>query len=189
MSDAHDYGDDARPEPARADLSKVLGLAQALAKAMTEESDLSEKLDAAKKLRSAISEKLLPEAMAECRLRSLELAEGLGVQVKRIVRASFPKDSPRKERAVQYLRDTGNADLLRIRFVVEYGVDDVEAADQFQALMERHGVAESADVTRSETVHPRSLEKLVRELLEAQADPPLEDLGAYVVSVATLRGA
>jgi hypothetical protein len=169
------------------DLQIVRTLSAQLMKVMLEEDKLNEQLEEKRRLRKHLEEKAIPEAMATVGLQEIVLTSGLKVIIKNKVDASWPKDEARRERALDYIRRTGNDGLIKNRFTISYGAKSDAEAARLHELLQREKIAEHAEITNEKTVHSSTLGKFVRDQIEANQDPPLEDLGAYSRLVAVVK--
>jgi len=133
-----------------------------------------------------VSEKQIPEAMANLKMRGLEMETGLKVVIREKVHASLPKDPVKRRKALDALRRSGNEGAIRSTFEISFGKDSYERVGAFQALLHQHNVEGHAQVSFDEGVHHSTYKKIVREVLEADPEQSLEDLGAYRKRVAEI---
>jgi hypothetical protein len=111
------------------------------------EAKLKEKKEALKQ----VSEILIPGAMIEAGCEMYRLSNGYGLEIKPFVSASLPKDPEKRERAFQWLDETGNNDM-------------------------QHGFVPSKD----QTIHPQTLKAFIKEQLEIGVGVPMDLFNAYL---------
>jgi hypothetical protein len=154
---------------------KVVGeLAARQLKLEQELTDLEDQLKAKKEELTQVSEKDLPEALAECGLSEVKLLDGSKVTVKPYYQASPPKE--KYEEAMSWLRDHGHGDLIKNDVIVSFGKGEDANALDFKAQLIEAGTS-YIDKTG---VHPMTFKAFVREQVETGQNLPFDLLGVYI---------
>jgi hypothetical protein len=86
-----------------------------------------------------ISERVIPELLAEQGLSSLKLADGSSVTVKREYRCTLPKDDFKREEAYKWLRENGLGDIIKNNVSVTFGRGEDDKAQQLLDLAASNG--------------------------------------------------
>lgn len=146
----------------------------------------------------ALSERVIPELLAEEGLDGLSLDDGRKLSIKSDVRASIPSLSgamrekdparreamlARREEALRFLVDSGNGGLIKSELSVGFGQGELARAEELSAALEAQGFAPSL----AETVNAQSLSAFVREQLEQGSDLPLEALSVSVLKRTVIK--
>lgn len=164
---AEDYGEDVDKRKANTEHAFAL-LAQLSAEELELAGRVADAEDAVKLAKEAyrdVTERRLPEAMADLGLSEVALADGSRVSVKRAIRASVPaaKDDPtRRARALEWLVANGHGGVVKNLVEVDLPRGSETAAANLAAELLGRGLAASHE----RDVHAGTLSKLVRELLE-----------------------
>lgn len=125
------------------------------------------------KLRT-LSEKVIPEAMANFNMHELTTSDGLTIKIRDDVAASIKKDN--EQAAFKWLRDHGFDDIIKNEVKIPFGKGQDEKAIQLAHLLEEHGFD---SWSMKEGVHPQTLRGFIKEQLEQGHDVPLTLFGAY----------
>jgi len=96
-------------------------------------------LETIKEKAKVISEKVIPELLAEQGLSSLKLADGSSVTVKREYRCTLPKDDIKREEAYKWLRENGMGDIIKNNVSVTFGRDEDDKAKRLFDLAASNG--------------------------------------------------
>jgi hypothetical protein len=136
--------------------------------------DLEDQLKAKKEELTQVSEKDLPEALAECGLSEVKLLDGSKVTVKPYYQANPPKE--KYEEAMSWLRDHGHGDLIKNDVTVSFGKGEDSSAAEFKA----HLVEVGTSFTDKTGVHPMTFKAFVREQVETGQNLPFDLLGIYI---------
>jgi len=154
--------------------------------------ELESQLKAAQKDLQEYEERIVPELMDEIGFPEVKTKGGATVVVEDAVFASYPSgDSPqsleKQVRAQQYLRETGNDGMIKREFVVRYGRDSQDWADQFASQLVALGVEEHAQVEQKQTIHNQTLCAFIRQELREGREIPLDAFGAIVKRKAKVK--
>lgn len=136
------------------------------------EGDVERATDALKKAQDAladVAERRIPELMDNLDLTVYPLRDGGKITLKEAIRVSIP--AALKGRAFAYLRETGNAGLIKRAVSLVFGKGEDEKAAELLAELRAKGL-QPEDKT---DIHPSTLKSFVTEKLEAGAELP-EDL-------------
>lgn len=140
-------------------------------------------LKEAEEARRQLLERQLPELMDRLKLKKIEAGDGSKLVVGTVVRASLPRDpedgppSELRQEGLAWLKSRHSGavkHVLTADLGKGAGNQAAEIADLIQFRLP------SAVVTHGETIHPQTLQSIIRQELEAGGSPPLEALGAYV---------
>lgn len=176
-----DPSEDSKPDLDSAKLANISHLARRLIAEQLAIETLETQLKAAKARKNAIEETELPEAMALAGMTSFTLQSGRKVEVKEIVAGSIPED--KRVGALQWLRSNGHGGIIKNHISVALAAGQDAIAPKIVKAMEKLGLK----VEQKETVHPMSLQAWARELLRNGEPVPVETLGIYVGTRATVK--
>jgi hypothetical protein len=123
-----------------------------------------------------ISERVIPELLAEQGLSSLKLADGSSVTVKREYRCTLPKDDFKREEAYKWLRENGLGDIIKNNVSVTFGRGEDNKAQQLLDLAASNGFEpqQKADVAWN------TLTALFQERVESGLDMPSEVFSTWI---------
>ena len=121
-----------------------------------------------------ISSEIIPNLLAEQGLSSLKLADGSGVDVKKMYSCTINKDNI--ESAYQWLRDQGLGDIIKNEVSVVFGKGEDTRANELLDLAEQSGYQPN----QKQKVEPMTLKALYRERIEAGLDMPSEFFHTFV---------
>lgn len=181
-----DYGDDANISKDPNAITKLGTLCLKMAELSQEAEELEARLADIKHQIREYSENLIPTVMGEIGLTQIKTPGGLTIEMIEEVRASLPKDE-RRERALAYIRQCGDAGLIKTEFTVSFGKDADHYANIFAEALETLPGLEHAQMSREQTVNHQSLLKFLRDQIRAEAEPPLEAFGAFVQRLARVK--
>jgi hypothetical protein len=154
---------------------KVVGeLAARQLKLEQELTDLEDQLKIKKEELTKVSEKDLPEALAECGLSEVKLLDGSKVTVKPYYQANPPKE--KYDEAMSWLRDHGHGDLIKNDVIVSFGKGEDQNAEEFKTFLSDNGTS----YTDKTGVHPMTFKAFVREQVETGQNLPFDLLGIYI---------
>jgi hypothetical protein len=123
-----------------------------------------------------VSEENIPALLDELGLSDVRLSDGTKVSVKETLRASVAADGKYTPFILSWLDREGHGDLVKNDVTVSFGRgEDAQAGELVAALAER-GLSPS----RRKTVNNQSFTALLRELLEAGEEVPLDEMGVGV---------
>lgn len=188
MTTVPDYGEDSEPRPsddALATLHRLCGEQAVLElRAIELEKELQENAEKLKSYR----ESLVPSEMSRLGLDVVKTkGGGLEIELRREIRASFPKDDAKRQVALAWLKSRGEDGLVKRCIEIRYGRDSTELADKIMAVLEREGVTTVASVTQDLWIEHPTLVKFVKDQLEAGADIPMSAFGAHEQMSARMR--
>lgn len=153
--------------PDDAKLNKVGHLVGEQVRLESEVADLASMLQHRRDDLRRVSEELLPAAMMEAGgLREITLQTGEKISVVPFYAATI--SAANRERAHQWLREHGHADLIKHTITASFGRGEDEEAKVARLALEGIGV----EVADEERVHPQTLKAFVREQTESGVDLP-----------------
>lgn len=121
-----------------------------------------------------ISEEDIPSLLDETGLSEIRLSDGTKVLVKEDLRVSTT--GKHRDAINRWLEETGHDDVIKDEVVAQFGKGEGE-----RAAMLMRAAAEFTDATtRKRYVNPQTFSALLRELMAAGEEVPLEELGAYI---------
>lgn len=123
-----------------------------------------------------ISDKRLPNAMAEVGMSEFKLADGTKITIKDEVYCSIPKENPGP--AFAWLRENNFDSLIKNEIMVSFGKGQDEDAIKVAHLIADAGFRPE----QKQTVHPMTLKAFIKEQMGKGTDVPLEAFGAYAVA-------
>lgn len=155
-------------------------LADNLDKAELEAEALEEQLKAVQEKARAIRENDLPELMQAIGLKEITTANGLNVQLKEEIRASFfAKDPTKREPAFSWLKDNNHDGLIKNMVSVTFPKGQEAVADEVvRMLKEREG--SPLNVERKRDINHQTMLAFLRERLREGEEVPLPLFGAFI---------
>lgn len=121
-----------------------------------------------------LEENTLPELMREAKQERLTDEDGWGLQLLEKVRASIPQ--ARMAEAVDWLTNHNQAAIIKRALSLKFGRDEADKAQKaLKAILEAGFTPED-----KQSIHPQTLEAVVRELMAAGEDVPTQLFGVYV---------
>lgn len=118
----------------------------------------------------------IPALLQELGVETLTLADGTKVTVRKELKPpSMAAGSKHRDAVVAWLDEVGHGDAVKDTVTVLLAKDDPRAVTLLAALDEV-----GVPYDRFRTVNPQTLGALLRELLEAGDEVPLDDLGVLV---------
>ena len=135
-----------------------------------------EHVDSLKAKARDISERVIPELLAEQGLSSLKLADGSSVTVKREYRCTLPKDDTRREDAYKWLRENGLGDIIKNNVSVTFGRGEDDKAQQLLDLAASNGF----EPNQKSDVAWNTLTALFQERVESGLDMPSEVFSTWI---------
>jgi hypothetical protein len=118
------------------------------------------RLKEAKANLAKIQNELLPEAMLNAGVTEFADENGFKVSVKTDVKAGIT--SANQEWCFNWLRKSGNGDIIRNEFKISYGVGEEDRAKELVDELKNQG----QDFNQKQYVHPRTLPAFCRAELE-----------------------
>lgn len=170
--DAHDYELEPESKPAlEGDLATVRRLFEQYRQHETkaaEYEDLASK-EHAKALN--ISDKVLPALMQQIGIQDFTTLDGKRVELKDIVNVGITEANA--PAAFRWMRKHGHAELIRRAMKLDFGPGD-KNIPAVLATLKKLGITPSSD---KEGVHHQTLLKMVKDLLAAGEDVPMQTFG------------
>jgi hypothetical protein len=154
-------------------LERLTNLAAELNDAEDQAMLIEEELKAAKERVRELSEREIPELMADVGMETFVTKEGLKISVREKIHASIPKT--RIEEAVAWLERNGHGGMIKSEVTAAFGREDRDLA---QELLERIR-GEGMTAKETATVHPQTLMKLLNDLDAEDVEFPMDVFGAY----------
>lgn len=149
--------------------------------AQREVARLEEELRAAKDRLQDVSERQMPELMAELGIEEFKTDKGLTVSIKERTTAA-PTVANRLE-AYRWLEQNGYGKVVKYDVRVPLQKGDADAKTKLTDFLEREGYVAQAEPS----VHSQTLSALVRELLESGTPFPMELLGVHQARIAKVE--
>lgn len=184
MAEEVDYEEDIQTvvTPTSDQLSNIAALA-------AEMDDIEQRLERyaeiAKELKEQhrkLSTEVIPSAMSEVGMQKFTLESGVTVEVDPAVYASISKKN--ESGAYQWLRDTGNGDIIKNTITVRFGAGEDETADKLEAVLrDEFGIP----YDQKAAVHAGTLKAFVRGELENGSDIPHDLFGIFESKVTKLK--
>ena len=135
--------------------------------------NLESQLKQAKKDLKVIQEDLLPAALSEHNVTSINI-EGNEIKVENFYSASIPKD--RQEQAFSWLLDNGHGDLIKNVVSANFVRGQEGKAQDFVEELAGRGLS----VSTKKWVEPMSLKAFVKDLITKGESIPMDDFGVFV---------
>lgn len=136
--------------------------------------DLEEQVRITKRHYRFIIEERLPELMQTAKQTELKSLSGLQLTLCEVVRASIPKT--KETEAIAWLREHGFASIIKNQVSVEIGKGQDELA---QRIVDKLRLSALKPEFRS-VVHPQTLQKTIREMLEENVDFSFDLFGVHI---------
>jgi hypothetical protein len=136
-------------------------------------------VEALKEKAKILSEKIIPELLAEQGLSSLKLADGSSVTVKREYRCTLPKDEIKKEEAYKWLRENDMGDIIKNNVTVSFGYDEDNKAKQMFDLAVSNGFRPS----QKSDVAWNTLTALFEERVKKGLDMPSNVFSTWIKDI------
>ena len=135
--------------------------------------EAEEALNKAKARLKRVQEVELPGLLDTLGLKEVTTTERLKVKMKEEIRAAIPKKF--LDEGIRWMKDEGHAALVKEHIGVDFGMGEEQKAESFMERCLRAGY----EPTRKQGVHPSTLSALVRRLLTAGEEVPMETLGVH----------
>jgi hypothetical protein len=136
--------------------------------------ELEGQLADAKKTHREISEQKLPDAMRECNLSEIKLANGAKISIQQFYSARIGKEQ--EELAFNWLKKNGHEDIIKNVVSIQFGRGEDEKADFLLDNLQSQGFSPAT----KRWVEPMTLKAFVREQVEKGTDLPFETFSVYV---------
>lgn len=161
------------------DLNEVKDVAK-LCEQLSQTENAIDQTDQLKKeltdMKEKLSYELIPQAMQELGLQTLQLKTGEKIQIKPLLRVT-PKVEDRPV-VYQWLRDNGFGDLVKNIISASFGRGEDAKAEDFKKEVEKLGLMPKQE----EKVEPSTLRAFVNEQVveKGRDDLPLDKFGAFI---------
>lgn len=161
------------------DLNEVKDVAK-LCEQLSQTENAIDQTDQLKKeltdMKEKLSYELIPQAMQELGLQTLQLKTGEKIQIKPLLRVT-PKVEDRPV-VYQWLRDNGFGDLVKNIISASFGRGEDVKAEDFKKEVEKLGLMPKQE----EKVEPSTLRAFVNEQVveKGRDDLPLDKFGAFI---------
>ena len=133
-----------------------------------------------KALKKVIDEEKIPALMVDMGVESLTV-DGNKVSIERMIQASILSDN--KLEAFSYLRSIGAGDLIKNEVVVQFGMGKDNVAKALFNDLEQQGL----EPRQKEYIHPQSLRRWTREMLEEGHDINRDLINVYDAPRAVIK--
>ena len=121
-----------------------------------------------------LSEVQIPEAMMAMGLTELKLSTGESVSIKKYYSTKIPTE--RLNEAMEWLRKTGNDDIIKNTISLNFGKGEDELAQEVAKLLIQKGLSPEQKIF----VHAMTLKAFVKECIEGGRNLPLDLFGVFV---------
>lgn len=136
---------------------------------------LEKQLEEAKAALKSVSEKEIPELLAEMK-GSFTLPDGRKISVDEKIHAGLSKE--REFAGHLWLEKNNFGNLLKREFVISFDKEDEKWAKEFEKELKNREKPLNSKTRRS--IHPQTLQAWVREKLREGVDIPKDIFGVYV---------
>jgi hypothetical protein len=137
--------------------------------------DLTTKLEAAKEELKRLSEKEIPDLLAEMR-GSFTLPDGRKISVDEKIHAGLSKE--REFAGHLWLEKNGYGNLMKREFIIVFDKEDEEWAKEFEQELKNRSKSLNSKTKRS--IHAQTLQAWVREKMREGVDIPKDIFGVHV---------
>ena len=155
------YKDD---EAASDKLDLLHALAEGWEHQMEEVARCASDLSAAQDRLREIEEKEIPEIMDDVELEELTAKNGCTIKISEIVRCALL--AANKPKAFAWLANNGHEALIKRTISMDFGKGENEAAEAFKK--QNLAIDPELELTDKSNVHPQTLDKWLREKIEAE---------------------
>lgn len=162
-------------------LTRLTKLADDLGDAEAEVARLDADLKAAQRKVVALAEQTIPNQMDELGIAEFRTKSGLHIQI--IDKLSARKLNQSHAEALQWLRDNGQAGLIKTVVGIPFSAGSETDADELVEQLAGEGFAASKGVE----VHHSSLGAAIKSMLADGVDVPVELLGGFQRRVAKVQ--
>lgn len=166
------------------DDSLIKGVAELAMLQIRLEDDIERAEEGLKRLKSRlrnVAESLLPAAMTEAGVASVNLANGAVVKVKPFYSAHISEE--RSTAAFAWLRENGYSDLIKNQLAVEIRAGQDNVAGSIEHELQELGLG----YTKKNSVHASTLRAWVKEMYEAGNPPPADVFGTFCGSKSEIK--
>jgi len=172
MNDFEEYSEKLK-EISEKGMSEVSTLANKQIELQNMVTNLENRVKEAKKELRVIQEDLLPAALAEHNVTSINI-EGNEIKVENFYSASIPKD--RQDQAFTWLIDNGYGDLIKNQVSTNFVRGQEQKATEFVDELASRGLS----VSSKKWVEPMTLKAFVKDLITKGESIPMDDFGIFI---------
>lgn len=178
-----DYDDDEIAMPSARDLAGLQPIVNEAVTLARQIAELEEAIANYKTDYNTIVSKTLPSAMQKARMSEFKTDDGAYISMHQVVSGSLPKDTIKRETAIEWMEMNGAESLVKRKFSIQ-----LQKGDDVTAARLRKGFASAGiDYFEDVNVHPQSLAAFARERLEKGEPVPVDTLGLYIADVAKIQ--
>ena len=162
-------------------LKTVSSLAQEVSNWEGKVAELEEQLRTAKAKLLELTDRDLPDMMAEGGITNFTLADGSKLEVKQTYGARIPV--VHRDAAFAWLKEKGHDDIIKNLVSVPFGRGEDSLATDFINLAQKNGYAPD----QKKEVHPQTLKAFVKEQLEKGQEVPMDLFGVFTGQRASIK--
>lgn len=162
-------------------LKTVSSLAQEVSNWEGKVAQLEEQLRTAKAKLLELTDRDLPDMMAEVGITNFTLADGSKLEVKQTYGARIPV--VHRDAAFAWLKEKGHDDIIKNLVSVPFGRGEDSLATDFINLAQKNGYAPD----QKKEVHPQTLKAFVKEQLEKGQEVPMDLFGVFTGQRASIK--
>ena len=177
MSDSFDYSQfEDEPESVGDDaIARLVAMVREQVRQEARVASLEEDLKKAKEQVRILSEVRLPELMASLEMKNFVLNDGTEIEIDNKLRCHLAEKN--KEEGFKFLDETGNGNVIKRQFIIEFGKDEEKWARKFAADLKRRKQPLNTKLKR--TVHTATLTSLIKSMLEEGVKVPMDVFGVH----------
>lgn len=183
MSEFEEDAKDYTQLPSNTELSNVRKLAQKAAELFRIIKTKKSELEDIENKYNEITQKDLPNQMADVGLSEIKLEDGTKLVVQDIVTARLPKDEENRHKAVNWLEVSGYGSIVNHTITCAFQKQDSEKVSMLRKLLEESGYS-YAD---QQEVHWKTLESLIKSLIKEGAEIPRDLFSVYEGRVVKIK--
>lgn len=176
-----EYIPEAAPGPSQEKLARAIALGNDQVRLRREIAAIEAQLDAKNKALKTNAEADLPQAMSEAGIEALTLDGGIGVSIKKVVRASIPKTDP--EPGLDFVDEVA-PDLVTRTLKIVFDRSEEKFFRKFMRDLNQR--KKKPKLTYERTVPHQTLSKFVRTRDKEGLGVPEKALGVYRVTTAVV---
>jgi hypothetical protein len=169
--------------PEAKDVALLQRLARQQVAAEREFEQAEEHLKRAREKLDDIAQRQIPEVLTRMGIKKLLTADGLEVTVNEGLRVHTSEE--RREPSCDWLEAHDQGGIIKRSFNILFSKEDETWARAFEASLRRR--KRQLDVVKKREVHPSTLKKVLKDMLESGVDVPLELFGAQRVRIAKVE--
>ena len=162
-------------------LKTVSSLAQEVSNWEGKVAELEEQLKTAKAKLLELTDRDLPDLMAEVGITNFTLADGSKLEVKQTYGARIPVMY--RDAAFAWLKEKGHDDIIKNLVSVPFGRGEHSRATDFINLAQENGYVPD----QKKEIHPQTLKAFVKEQLEKGQEVPMDLFGVFTGQRASIK--